>query len=249
MATQPLVHVTETVRKGRKLARLVRTPAYRRALRYRVAAAVEHEADVFEADFRTVVDVGANRGQFAVFASERFPRADILCFEPLPAAIADLRRIAAAFPAIRVFPVALSSGPGVRDMHVAASDDSSSLLPITSRQTAEFPGTEAVGTVPVETQRLDSALRDVEIREPALLKIDVQGAELEVLRGATGLLPAFAAVLVECSFVELYEGQALAPEVIAELQTAGLDLTDIGPVSRDAHGRCLQADLLFRPRV
>jgi hypothetical protein len=56
-----------------KLLGILREPFYRSALRHGVAASIEHEAIPLRTDFRTVIDVGANRGQFALFAAHHFP--------------------------------------------------------------------------------------------------------------------------------------------------------------------------------
>jgi len=79
-----------------------------------------------------------------------------------------------------------------------------------------------------------------------LLKIDVQGFELEVLKSAETLLPLFDWVYVECSYVPLYEGQALANEIISYLEACGFRLSgQYNPSYARVGGGLLQADLLF----
>jgi hypothetical protein len=79
-----------------------------------------------------------------------------------------------------------------------------------------------------------------------LLKIDVQGYELDVLRGAGDRIAVVDEVFVEASFAQLYTGQPLAAEVITYLDRCGLRLVDVFGVARDADGIALQADFLFR---
>lgn len=215
------------------------------ALRHGVAATVEHEAVPYTADFRTVVDVGANRGQFALFAAHRFPRAALWCFEPLPSARAKLQTILRSRSNATVFDVALAAQSGEHEMHVTRHDDSSSLHAVGPRQLEEFPGTDEVSLVPVRVARLDEVLTPAQVVSPALLKLDVQGSELEVLQGAGQLLAAFDTILVECSFVELYVGQSLATEVILFLGSLGWHLCGAYNVTYGSRGLCLQADLLF----
>lgn len=229
-------------RRARKLVRLLRRSGHRRALRHGVAAAVEHEDVPLRDDVRLVLDVGASRGQFALFARARWPTARIVAFEPLPAAAERFVRVLGDAAELRR--VALGAATGEAVLHVAGRDDSSSLLPIAG-QAAAFPGTAEVDRVRVPVGRLADHLPDPAAR-PCLLKVDVQGGELDVLRGAGAALGRVDEVLCECSFVELYAGQPLADEVIAFLAGHGLRLAGCFDQRRDARGDALQADLLFR---
>ena len=94
-------------------------------------------------------------------------------------------------------------------------------------------------------RRLEDVLPRADLAAPALLKLDVQGYELQALRGCETLLDAFAWVYCECSFVALYEGQALADEVIAWLRVRGLRLVGVNNMANDRDGRAVQADFLF----
>lgn len=235
-------------RKAAKAARLLRTPRYRLPLALGVAAACEHEPVLAGLPVRTVVDAGANKGQFALLALELFPEATVHAFEPLSAPFARMTAWGAAETRLIRHRLALTTDGGTALMQVSARADSSSLRAITGRQTAVFPGTHQVGTEAVETARLDAVLGPDRLTAPALLKIDVQGGELEVLAGAGPLLAAFDWIYAECSFEELYAGQALVPDVTAFLADAGFDpLLYWNPV-RDRGGRPVQADILFGRR-
>jgi FkbM family methyltransferase len=204
---------------------------------------MEHAQVPFRQDIKTVIDVGASYGQVARFALHRWPDAAILCFEPLPAASAELRSLPA--DRVTVNNVALASEASEGELHVSARSDSSSLLPIGRRQVAEFPGTHETGSITVRKERLDAVLSSEGPARPALLKIDVQGAELEVLEGANDALERIDSVYVECSFVELYEGQPLAGQVVEFLYRGGFQFRGVYNISRDPEGNCIQADLLF----
>jgi hypothetical protein len=106
-----------------------------------------------------------------------------------------------------------------------------------------------VAQLAVRTGRLDVVLGAVDLEPPVLLKIDVQGGELRVLEGASGLLSGIDTVLVECSFAELYEGQPLADAVVRFLLGHGFALHSVGSVSTDRRGRPVQADLVFERRI
>jgi len=212
---------SDMLRKARKLARLLRTPSYRAALRHGVAATIEHEAVPFEHDFRTVIDVGAHQGQFSLFASTRFPRAALWAIEPLAEPRARLERVLNGRAAITVIPVAASRTRGTARFHVSRASDSSSLLEITAANTQAFAGTEEARVIEVQTAPLDDLLDGIALDPPCLLKIDVQGSELDVLMGAERTLQSIDEALVECSLIELYRGQALASDVVRHMTERG----------------------------
>lgn len=234
-------------RRLRKLTVLVRNRTWLRALRRGVAASVEHRDVPFGSSFATIIDVGAHHGQFALLARERYPIADIVCLEPLPNAVERLGAVHGGDERLVILPYAVANEHGHRAMHVSRKTDSSSLLPILQPYVDAFPGTEEAQTFDVEVRTLD-ALFASPVSRPALLKIDVQGGELEVLAGAGRVLAEVDVVFVECSFVEFYRGQALADQVVSALLDSGLRLDGVYSVVRDARGRCLQADMLFRRR-
>jgi FkbM family methyltransferase len=237
-----LSRTTELVRKSRKLVRLLGKPAYRRPLRFGVAASVEHESVPF-GDYRTVIDVGAGRGQFALFALRAFPAARIVSFEPLPSSFATASRAVGGSARVQLRRQAVGAAPATAEIHVTADADSSSLRRPTGEQTRRFPGTGDVDCVEVEVVTLDGVLS--ESPRPVLLKLDLQGGELDALRGAENLLAATDAVFVECSFVELYEGQPLADQVICHLRERGFTLGGVYSPHYGEDGVCVQADLLF----
>jgi len=226
----------------RKMLRLARKPSLWPAALRGTVASLEHGEIPFAEDFCTVIDVGANRGQFALFAADLFPDSRIICFEPLPAPADRLDGLLDG--RVEVHRVALGSEPGRAKINISASDDSSSLLPIGSRQKEEFPGTEAIGTLEVEVSTLDHRIPSPPVR-PCLLKIDVQGLEGEVLKGAAETLESVDQALIECSYVELYEGQPLAPEIITQMKSVGFSVVFQGTALRTNDGELLQANLLF----
>lgn len=235
--------MSDLLRKAKKALLLARTPRYRRALLQGTGAAIEHRA-LSSLDPALVVDVGANKGQFTLLALELFPQARIVAFEPLRAAGERFGRAVGVEPRVRLVPAALGLTAGEADMHVSGRDDCSSLLDIAGLQEL-VPGAAMVGTEKVRIGRLEDFLGEDDFTGPALLKIDVQGFELQVLQGCGDWLKRFAWVYVELSFCELYAGQALADPVIRHLLAAGFSFTAVYNLSCDAAGRPLQADILF----
>jgi FkbM family methyltransferase len=236
--------------KAVKFGRIMTARSWRRALlRHRVAANVEHSGVLRRMPkLHTIVDIGANRGQFALAARHSHPEARIISFEPLAAAADRYRAVFDGDGRTSLVNAALGPTPGEAMIHISGHDHSSSLLPITAAQESLFPGTAQVGTETVRVTRLADHLAASGIEKPALLKIDVQGFELQALAGCEDLLDQFDWVYVECSFVELYAGQAFADDIIAWLRDRGFAVRGVFDVAYDAEGNAVQGDFLFSPR-
>ncbi|HTA64220.1 MAG TPA: FkbM family methyltransferase [Xanthomonadaceae bacterium] len=232
--------------KLRKLWLILGNRNYLKALKSGAAAGVEHARVIGNLACATVVDIGANRGQFALVARRCFPTAAIFSFEPLQRPADIFRRVFAGDTHAELFQSAIGPNSGAATIHVSQRDDSSSLLSITDKQNELFPGTAEQKTETIKVGRLGDFLRRESIKRPALLKLDVQGFELSALKGSEELLEEFSWIYVECSFVELYEGQALADEVIDWLRARGFPLDGVYNMAYDAHGRAIQADFLFK---
>jgi FkbM family methyltransferase len=231
--------------KLEKLFRLLGNASLARGLlAYGVPAAVEHADVIAFVGARHLIDVGANKGQFALAAFANNRGIEIDCFEPLPASAAKLEKWAkATSPRIRVHRAALAAARGSAAFHVTTRDDSSSLFrPATPQQNI---GVRIKDTIVVETDRLDNRLKASEILRPSLLKIDVQGGELDVLKGLGVLREAVDYVYLEVSFQELYENQPLFAETDAFLRSCGYQLRGIANAYVDKGIGPTQADALY----
>jgi FkbM family methyltransferase len=228
-----------------KLSQVLRSARLMEALfRHRVLAGAEHR-QVLARDWANVIDIGANRGQFALAVRHWAPGARVISFEPLPCPASVFRRVLAGDTSVTLHEAAVGPESGQATIHVSARDDSSSLLPISSLQSAMFPGTREVATATVHVAPLDAFIRPEDLKCPALLKLDVQGYEYEALLGCESLLAHFDWVYCECSFVELYSGQKLATDVIRWLSGRGFNLRGIHNPAYDASGQAVQGDFLF----
>ena len=229
----------------KKLRAILLQPILRRAFfQHQVMAGVEHKA-ALNRPLSTVIDIGANRGQFAL-AVRAISGAKVISFEPLPDVAAIFQKVFSYDPAVKLHVAAVGERNEKTQIHLSAKNDSSSLLEIGEAQTNFFPGTQEVGTVEVQVGTLDDFLTKEEIVKPAMLKLDVQGFELYALIGCRNLIGNFDYVYCECSFVELYKNQKLAGEIINYLSAFGFGLTGVYNPSYDYNGNCIQADFLFK---
>jgi FkbM family methyltransferase len=196
----------------------------------------------------TVLDVGANEGQYGTELFQSGWTGSVLSFEALPSAWAYLQEHSKGYPNWDVYPqIALSDRAGTAVFYEAGNSASSSLLEMTRTHVDAAPHSATKKELSVQTQRLDEALRIARPASPLFLKIDVQGAEAIVLDGATeALRDDIVGVQVEMSIVELYSNQILHSELEAKLTGLGFRCWDIIPGFRDpASLRLLQYDAVY----
>ncbi|TRX01776.1 FkbM family methyltransferase [Candidatus Methylobacter oryzae] len=213
-------------------------------LLHRVLAGSEHR-HILSKDLLTIIDIGANRGQFALAARQWTSKAHVVSFEPLPGPAAVFRRVFTGDSHVVLHQAAIGPEPAIQKMHVSARDDSSSLLPISPLQATLFPGTEEIATTEVRVAPLDEFVSAADLQSPAMLKLDVQGFEFDALRGCESLLGHFEWIYCECSFVELYSKQKLAAEIIDWLSCRGFHLIGMFNPAYNDRGQAVQADFLF----
>jgi len=214
---------------------------------YRVLAAVEHKP-IFLRELNTIIDIGANRGQFSLASRFWAPQSKIIAFEPLPYPSEVFRKIFINDANVSLINAAVGPEKGLVEMHLSERDDSSSLLPIGKDQVYIFPGTQEISVLKVEVAPLSHFINANVIISPSMLKIDVQGFEMQVLKGSKNLLHLFDYIYCECSFIELYVGQNLVSDVISFLDTMGFNMAGVYNLCSDRSGRAIQADFFFIKR-
>jgi FkbM family methyltransferase len=193
---------------------------------------------------KVIYDIGANVGTWTCLAKSLFPKARVEAFEPLASHFSGFKTWTAPWSAdVRLHAYALGSTEGTATIHVMNFSDASSLLPLSTAGRDEFqiaPVAEQI--VPV--MPLDRLVARDNLPPPDLLKLDVQGYELEVLRGAEQCLRQARAVLCEVSFRELYTGQPLFGDIERFLFERGYRLHALG-AGTPLGTPLLQADALF----
>lgn len=231
------------VRRSQKAVALLQRPSLWPAIRQGCIPAIEAEHLFAGRRFDTILDVGANVGQFAAVARAHNPEAMIYSFEPIRACYERLRRVAEACD-LEAFNLGLGSSEGKAEIHVCGYSGASSLYPFTARGHALYPDLDMIGTETIQLTTLDQWAPG-HLFGVTLLKIDVQGYELEVLKGAVQTLPLIDAVYAEVNFAEVYEGQPLAEEIVSFMAAQGFS----APVSMNGFGgvggQAVQADYLF----
>jgi len=194
-----------------------------------------------------VVDVGANEGLFAKRLRDDGFSGRIVSFEPLSSAFALLASASADDPNWECVQLALGATTGEATLNVARNLASSSFLPMDSGLPEAEPRLAYVGKEECSLSTLDVLAPDLfQPEERLYLKLDVQGFELEVLRGAEATLARVLALDVELSQTLLYQGAPLMDEVVAYL--AERDYVLLGTEPAYIHprtGETLQLNGLF----
>jgi FkbM family methyltransferase len=239
------------VERAAAAAELLRSPLGRHALRSwrpRSIAAWRLTTGVLQRGLSpaTVIDVGANAGQFARAAAEVFPGCRVISFEPLPEAADAFEQNLADCADVELRRTAVGASAGSVAFHPHEYSLASSVLARDPEASDEaWTGERAPIDVPVV--RLDDAVDLTAVEAPLLLKLDVQGYEAEVLSGAQQVLQRCDAVLVELALVRAYTGQPLAAELIALLAGQGWRLDAVLDVRSDRTGQIAELDALFTP--
>jgi FkbM family methyltransferase len=191
-----------------------------------------------------IYDIGANRGTWTALAKSAFPAATIHSFEPLKELHGDFHAMTSQLTCVLLHPIALGSTRQILPFHVNSFQDTSSMLPLAELGRREWSITEE-SCSDVEVWDIDSYQHLHGLPEPALMKLDIQGFELECLRGAAKiLLKSSPAILAEVSFEKFYENQCLFEDVSGFLGKFGYRLRALG--SGTAIGAPLkQCDVLF----
>lgn len=197
----------------------------------------------------TVLDVGANKGQFASGLFKAGFKGRIISFEPLPDAGSELTKAADKLAANWIVgpQVALSDKAGTAKFHVTEANTSSSLLEPLDRFVDIMPQVRVDQTIDVKTDRLDALWPELALdKRRVFLKLDVQGSEAAVLAGATEALAEVHDMLVELSLVGLYAGQSSVIAVQQLLADLGFEIWDIWRGYSDPNTKRLnQIDALY----
>jgi FkbM family methyltransferase len=197
----------------------------------------------------TILDIGAHEGQTYYTYRSLFPAAKIYSFEPSPSLFVALTLAQGNDKKAEAHQLAVSETQGKQIFHLNQSSGTNSLLK-SGEKAAEYyaPGLfDSKSEVEVETTTIDQFMAHHAISELSILKLDIQGAELMALKGATENLrkKTIALIFLEVEFVYLYANQALFHQVCSFLEEMGYAFYNLYNLHSGAKGQLVAGDALF----
>jgi len=194
----------------------------------------------------TVLDIGANTGHFALLTRELLSKTRIISFEPLRDCYEALQRQSASLSPHEVLPYALGETDGVAVIQRNEFSPSSSLLLMGTLHAEELPYTAKTVAEEIQLRRLDGLAESLVLTDPLVVKIDVQGYTLPVLRGGENTIRRAQAVIAEVSVQPLYSGEASFNDVYTLMTQWGFAYRgNVDQWCSQRDGRILQCDCLF----
>ena len=185
----------------------------------------------------TIFDVGAHRGESLEYFKAIYPEAKIFSFEPNPTEFEALSEVAEGYEDVQVFDFAIGEKVGVAKFFRQDDSHLGSLLRVNvdSADSLGYAKTASNEPFDVRVETIDSFCQQFGLDEIGFLKIDVQGAEVQVLKGAKRMLRRTQAVSVEICLFDFYEKLSSSPVLDVErlMLGGGLDLWDISKLSKN----------------
>lgn len=196
---------------------------------------------------KTVIDIGANTGQFAMLFHRLCPDVRIISLEPLQDCFDALKNNIASIPVASAHRLAIGSVTGVADMNRTEFTPCSSFLETTGQLKTEFGEGGAARPESVNVVRLDDFMAGLDVPDELMIKMDVQGYELEVLKGGPATFQRAVLVATEvCFFPKLYKNQPLFDDIYRALRSHGFSyMGNPEQLAGKVDGRIAEADAVF----
>ncbi|WP_276132856.1 FkbM family methyltransferase [Polluticoccus soli] len=196
-------------------------------------------------NFNTIIDVGANEGQFAMKMRKFFPAATIISFEPIPEVFDKLNANFAGDSRFLSYCYGLGEEEQEASFFLNEYSPSSSLLKMADH-TKHFDAAVKDKEIKVKIARLDDILKKTELKAPILVKLDVQGYEDKVIGGGNNTIKCADVVISEVSFASLYQDQKLFDDIYTALSRLGFKYKgNFDQLRSPVDNSVLQADAIF----
>ena len=196
----------------------------------------------------SVLDVGANKGQFAVNLIKNNFKGNILSFEPLKKEHEILKLLSTKEKNWKIIRrCAVGKKNYQRKFNISINRESSSLLKILPKHTNLRPDSRTMKTTITKVEKLDNFRNEIiKLKKNLLLKIDTQGSEIEVLLGAKKILKNIQCLFIEVSIIPLYKNQKLWLDIIEFLKKQNFYVWSVDQLLKNKDtGQTYQLDIFF----
>ena len=194
----------------------------------------------------TIVDIGSHKGQFAIISKFVYKNVKIFSFDPLKSSKKKYKSILKKKDGYHFFHCAIGSKNTYSKINISRSSDSSSILDFSKKLTSIYSHAEKIAEEKITITKLSNCIKKRDLKQPSLLKLDVQGYEIEALKGCENLLKFFNFIYIECSFIELYKNQPLYSDIKRWLKLRNFTYVKKFNSSFDKHNNIIQADFFFK---
>ena len=170
---------------------------------------------------KTIIDIGANKGQFSSLSNHILNPNKIIAIEANPDLEECLHKNLSNINSKTILITGVGNYDGELPFNFNLDSQVSSFLKIGQDRLEAYPNNKNIETRNIKIAKLDSIIDTSNIEEPILLKIDVQGFEKEVIEGSINVLKRVRWVLLEISFLNLYNGEPNFIEMLDTLKNLG----------------------------
>lgn len=197
---------------SRPLSKLFKKLGYTITPNYYMIPPSKETKWIQELNIETIIDIGANEGQFIKKIGPILPNAQIFAFEPIQHCYNNLLASTKGEKII-AYNLGLSDSSGKAEINISNNKESSSILNMKELHTSTFEESIFVAKETIELKRLDEVLSLSQLKKNFLIKLDVQGYEEKVIAGGELIFLSAAVLIVEVIFEPLYEDQWLFDDI------------------------------------
>ena len=165
-------------------------------------------------NINTIIDIGSNKGQFSILARSFFPSSRIYSFDPQKKCLETQKKILKK-KNINYFNIGIGNKKKIKKFFITSREDSSSFLKPKKRNNKNY---EIKNIKKIKIDKLDNLINIKKIKKPILIKIDIQGYELEALKGAKKILKVADYLITEISYQKIYDNQVSNIDLLSYLK-------------------------------
>ena len=231
-------------KKFSKLIKLLLNASTRKGLYYNIAASVELEELVKDLEVDTIIDVGSNKGQFILIIDKFFKNTKVLSFEPISELLEIQKNFFVNRKNIRFFNFGVGSINSKIILNITRQKDSSSILEIEKKDKLgkKF---DIIEKRQIDIKKLEDVVNSEKLNGSVLLKLDVQGYELEVLKGAVNILPKIKYIITEVAENQFYKNQVIENVIIKYLNDKNFKIMKFTNIFKIENTNYIQKDVLL----